>query len=160
MLYGLITFLISALAVGVLFQGNAQRFYAAGIFSGAAYLHEFLLSETTGIIYYGSAALFELVIVVLLSGINPLPKMALRLQIISFLFVLTHLFGWVIWFFYFPPFLYDLACAVLFSLALITLILRDKKDVGSFALDCWLSCFRFDRNTLLFHNFKHKGKVS
>ena len=158
-LYSTITWLINALIVGILFQQNAQRFYAACVFSGITYAHELLMSNADGLMYYASAALFDLLIVIVLGMIAPLPKMVLRLQIISFGFVLVNFLGWIMWYAYQPAVLYDCLCAILFSLSFITLLLRDKKDVGGFTMDGWRSCFRINRASLLFYTLKHEKKV-
>lgn len=158
-LYNSITWLINALAIGILFQQNAPRLYAALVFSSIIYAHEYFMSSADGLLYYGSAALFDLIAVVILGMINPLPKMVLRLQVICMLFIFVNFAGWLLWFTYKPPFYYDLACAVLFAATLVALLLRDKKDVGGFTMDGWRSCFRVDNFALFFQYIKHEKKV-
>lgn len=163
LLSSLNTWLVSALFVGVFFQFSATRAYAAFMFYSATYLHELFLKDAVGITYYGSAACFELFIIWVLSGINPPSKMVINLQRISLGFVVVNFAGFGLWFFYCPPFLYNLACTILYILAFTTLILRDKKNVddnlGGFALAGWLSCFRFSRNSLLQFIQKDKTKT-
>ena len=158
-LYSSITWLINALVVGILFQQNSQRLYAACVFSVVIYFHDLLLSDSDGLIYYGSAALFDLLIVIMLGMILNIPKIVLRLQIISFLFIVVNFIGWLMWYSYQPPLVYDTLCAILFSLAFITLLLRDKKDVGGFTMAGWRSCICLNGASLLFYTVKYEKKL-
>lgn len=151
------SWLVGALVVGILFQPNAPRFYASCIVSLIPAIHEMYFKELDGFLYYFSVALFDFLIVIILSGINPLPKMVLRLQLISLAFIVVQFTGFALWFFYFPHVYYNVMSTILFSLALLTLISRDKEHVGSFAVDSWRSCFRFNLSALLLCNIKYKG---
>lgn len=159
MIYNAITYLFLALAVVAFIQPNAPRFFAAVTFVSVTFLHELFLSHYDGLLYYGSAALFDLFIIVITSGIHPVPKMVLSLHKICIASILINLAGWVLWFFYFPPLVYDAAFVVLYVWALITLINRNGLDVGGYTLDSWATCFRFNRSAWGGYLYKHGGKV-
>lgn len=159
MIYDAITTLFVGMCIVAFIQPNAPRFFAAVIFVSITLLHELFLSHYDGLLYYGSAALFDLAIIILTSGINPVPRMVLSLHRICIVSILVNLLGWVIWFFYLPPLTYDLAFVVLYAWALITLINRNGLDVGGYTLDSWATCFRFNRNTWGLYLNKHGGKV-
>lgn len=159
MVYDTITYLMYALIVVAVFQPNAPRLFAAVLFVSIISLHELLLSDLDGLQYYGSAALFDLLIIVLTSGINPVPQMVLSLHRICFVSILANMAGWVIWFFYFPPLIYDLAFVAINVWTLIIFIRRDGENVGGYSMDSWASCFRFNRVTWLNYYHKHGGKV-
>jgi len=157
---GLIITILMVLIIATAFiQPNAPRLYAAVIFVGATALHELFFSDYGGLQYYGSAALFDLAIIILTSGINPVPKMVLSLQKICIVSIIANLAGWVIWFLYYPPIIYDLAFVAIYAWTLITLIKRTGINVGGYTLDSWATCFRFNRYSWLNYSHKHGGKV-
>tara|TARA_R110002051_G_scaffold187376_1_gene257050 strand:- start:308 stop:781 length:474 start_codon:yes stop_codon:yes gene_type:complete len=140
----MITMLILLIFVAVLLQPNASRFYAAFLFAGATITHDLALSHLNGFAYYASAALFDLGIIALTSGINPIPKMVISLHRICMVSILLNFAGWLMWLFYLSPFYYDTMFALVYSWALIIMLLRNKTDVGDFTMPSWYSCFRFD----------------
>lgn len=154
-----LTWLFYALTVVAFIQPNAPRFFAAVLFVSITLTHEIFLSHLDGLMYYGSAALLDLAIIVLTSGINPVPRMVLSLHRVCIASIVLNLAGWVLWFFYFPPLLYDLAFVTLYAWALWIFTKRDRADVGGYTLGSWASCFRFDRSAWAIHLIKHGGKV-
>lgn len=159
MIYDAITYLFYALLIVAFIQPNAPRFFAAVSFVTVTLSHELLLSDLDGLKYYGSAALFDLAIIILTSGINPVPKMVLSLHKICIASILVNLLGWVIWFFYFPPLIYDLAFVVIYAWALYVFIKRDSLNVGGYSLGSWATCFRFNRSAWVSYFNKHKGEI-
>lgn len=124
------TALILSIVAVTLFQPNKARFAAAAIFAAITLSHETLLKEETGILYYGTAALFDLAIMIILVGMVNMTKTALTLQKICLGAILVNFGGFVLWFFYYPPIYYNIAFVVLYSWAVIALIRKDKQDVG------------------------------
>lgn len=159
MIENAITYLIYALVVVAFTQPNAPRLFAAVVFVGVLSLHEAFLADVDGWLYYASAALFDLLIMAFLSGINPVPRMVVSLQRLCLASIVVNALGWVIWFLYFPPWPYDLACAAVYACALYILIRRDRADVGGFTMASWGTCFRFNRGAWVFHSNKHGGKA-
>lgn len=151
--------LIGALIVGILFQPSAPRFYSALVISVMYQIHSLFFWGADAFLYYGSAGLLELVAVFILAFVSNPPKMTIDLLKINLAFVFVNLFGYLLWFFYYPPLIYNVLCAVLYTLILITFILRDKKDVGNFAVHSWRSCFRFNRNLLSFNSTNYDKKI-
>jgi hypothetical protein len=161
MIYGIITCLIYALLVVAFIQPNAPRLFAAVSFAAIISSHELLLSDLEGLQYYGSAALFDLAIIILTSGINPVPKMVLSLHRICITSILANLAGWVLWLFYYPPLAYDATFAAIYVWALVTLIKRDGLHgmVGGYTMDSWATCFRFNRRPWYSYLSNHGGKI-
>ena len=155
----ILTYLFYALFIAAFIQPNAPRLFAAVSFVMITLLHESLLSELDGLQYYGSAALFDLGVIIITSGINPVPKMVLSLHRLCIASIVANLFGWLLWFFYSPPFLYDAAFVGIYIWALYILVERDALNVGDYSLDSWASCFRFNRDTWASYFNKHGGKV-
>ena len=151
MFYDLTSFLLYAIAFSACFQPTAQRLYGALVFVSFTLLHEQLLSDLSGWAYYGSAALFDLVIITILSGIRPAVKMVYQLELISLLSILLNFIGWTTWYLYLPPIAYDVGFVLLYSWALYALIKRDT-DVGDYTLTSWRSCFSsLSRKSFLLH---------
>lgn len=161
MIGDVITYLIYALVVVAFIQPNAPRLFAAVSFVAIISLHEFLLSHLDGFQYYGSAALFDLLIIVLTSGINPVPKMVLSLHKVCITSILANLAGWLLWFLYYPPLAYDAAFVAIYAWALMTLIKRDGLHgmVGGYTMDSWATCFRFNRLTWARYFNKNARKI-
>lgn len=155
----IVTGLLIAIIVVAFLQPNAPRLFAALSFVGVTLSHELFLSNLDGLQYYGSAALFDLVIIILTSGINPVPKMVIDLHRICMVSIIANLVGWVLWFLYVPPLFYDASFVLIYAWTMITLINRNGSDVGGYTLDSWASCFRFNRHTWANYSYKHGGKV-
>jgi len=159
MIYDTITLLIYAVVIVSFIQPNAPRFFAAIIFTSITLLHELLFSSYDGLQYYGSAALFDLAVIVFTSGINPVPKMVLSLHRICIVSIFANLTGWVLWFFYYPPLVYDVTFIAIYTWTLIILVKRSGLDVGGYTMDSWNTCFRFNRRSWVSYSYKYKGKI-
>jgi hypothetical protein len=154
-----ITALLCCALVASIFQPNAPRLFAAGIFLALTASHELFLSSLDGFRYYGSAALLDLLIIILTSGVRPLPAMVLTLHRICAASILVNGVGWVIWALYYPPVLYDLSFVALYAWLIFTLTRKDPENVGVDTMDRGRSCFRFDRSTCGDLLNKHGGKI-
>jgi len=159
MIFDALTYLFYALVVVAFIQPNAPRFFAAVTFVSVTISHELFLSHYDGLAYYGSAALFDLGIIAITSGIRPVPKMVLSLHKICLASMVLNLVGWGLWFFYLPPVVYDASFVILYVWALLTFINRSGLDVGGYTMDSWASCFCFHRYTWGFNFHKHDGKI-
>ena len=140
-------------------QPTSQRLFAATVFMSITILHNVFFWELDGLAYYGSAAAFDLLIVILTSGINPVPKIILKLQIICITSAILNLCGWLIWYFYFPPMAYNIAFICLYMYTVIVLTSRDKGDVGGITVRGWFSCFCFSNHPLFFYLRKHEDSA-
>lgn len=159
MIDDMITNIIYILSAVSFLQPNAQRFFAAIVFSVITLSHDFFMSQYDGFLYYGSAALFDLFIIIITSGINPVPKMVIHLHIICMISILLNLMGWALWFFYYPPLIYNSLFIVIYLWSLVVLLRRDKDDVGGYTMDSILSCFRFNRGTWTMYLYKYLRKI-
>lgn len=153
------TVLLTLIAFAVLIQPNVPRLFAAMLFVGLTLSHELFLSHLDGLAYYGSAALLDLGIIILTSGINPVPQMVINLHRICKVSIFLNVAGWYIWSAYLPPVAYDLAFMALYGWTLLILIKRDGADVGGFTMDSWNSCFHFNWRSSLSHYRRNKGQT-
>lgn len=141
----IISVLLILIGVAVFIQPNAPRFFAASIFIGLTSSHELFLSHLNGLAYYGSAALLDLGIIVLTSGISPIPKMVITLHKICVLSIFVNFAGWIAWRMYLSPVPYEFAFVVIYAWTIVALMKRSGVgDVRGFGLDSWGSCFHYN----------------
>lgn len=125
----ILSLLIAAICFAVLFQPTRERFVAGAAFAAFLVLHDLLLASADGFAYYGSAALVDLIIVALLHKIEPLPTMALALQRLCVVSIVTNFAGFLLWYNYSPPTAYNVAFLILNAWA-VWILTRDVRDVG------------------------------
>lgn len=151
--------LFGLIAISALLQPNVPRLFAVLIFASVTLLHDFFMKSFDGLAYYGGAALFDVAIIILTSGINPLQKMVMTLHKVCMVSILANAAGWVMWMLYMPPGVYDFSFLIIYTWALITFIARDGADVGGFTVDSWRSCVRFTSSSWRLGLNKHGGKI-
>lgn len=74
----------------------------------AILLHELLFSNFTGLMYYGSSALFYVAIIMLTAPAAPVTRLVLDIHKICLGSILVNAAGWLLWYFYYPPTIFDL----------------------------------------------------
>ena len=147
------------LCVLCVLQPTAQRIFAGAYFVLITLTHDIFLSSLDGFSYYGSAATGGLLAAVLMTGINPIPKIVLKLQVVCILSAILNFMGWVLWYLYLPPDAYNIAFICLYLYTVIILLSRDKEDVAGITVGGLHSCFRFSHHPFVFYFFKHKDKA-
>jgi len=123
-----ITLLLYALVAMAALQPNSPRFFAAILFTGVTLIHEWVLGSYGGFEYYGSAAIFDLFIIIVVGRVRPLSGMVLGLQKICVVSIFLNLVGWLMWVLYLPPLVYDTSYAGLYLWSLIIMMKRDTDD--------------------------------
>ena len=153
----ILSLLFTALAVVMLVQPTAPRFFAVAVFLCATLIHDMALTHLDGFLYYGSAALLDLFIIGVTSGIQPTPNLVIDLHRICMLSMVANLAGWLLWLAYFPPITYDVVFIGLYSWALWLFVKKDGCDVGGYSMASWSSCFRFGYSPGAQHSIRHDG---
>jgi hypothetical protein len=145
----ILTFLFGFIVLISLFQPNIRRKFAAFVFIGVAIAHDHISISWDNSVYYLSAALFNLLVIIITSSISPIPKMVVKLQRICLGFVLVNGFGllsellpWVEWFHgggynSVSVLVYNNAMIVLYCLTLLNFIdmTPDERERGNNLLD-------------------------
>ena len=132
----------------------------AFIFVGVTVCHELLFADLDGLAYYGSAALFDLAIIIITSAIRPVPRLVVRLHRICIVSILLNLVGWTLWTLYYPPILYDAAFFLVYAWAIITLTGRDgPNDMGGYTLVSRIASDRCRTNTRYSSSFYYGGEI-
>lgn len=130
----IVSALIVAICLAALFQPTRTRVIAALVFATMIVVHDALLGEADGFLYYGSAAFADLIAITLLHKLAPLSKMALSLQRLSIVSICTNALGYLLWFAYAPAWPYDMAFVAVFAWA-VWIMTRDLRNVGDPADD-------------------------
>lgn len=126
----MMTVVLIALLVCVWMQPTLARGYVALLFAGVTLLHEIIGTRLDGIMYYGSAALCDLAIIVLTSGLRPVPAMVTRIHLICFASIVANAVGWAMWAAYLPPTVYNATFVAIYIGAVVVMLKRDNSDVG------------------------------
>lgn len=115
-------------------QPTPERAYAAGVFVSLTLVHEAALSHLEGFAYYGSAALFDLFVILATRAVRPLSQTIIDLHRLCLVCILLNLGGWVLWRSYSDPAAYNVAFLVVYAWALVIFSTRKRADVGGFAV--------------------------
>lgn len=77
--------------------------------------------------YYLSVAIINALFVLIIHLQSPVSRQLRTVQAISALFIPVQIGGFVMWYLYEPPLVYNVACSVLYLALITTIISRDKK---------------------------------
>jgi hypothetical protein len=124
------TLALVLLTLAAMFQPSLPRMWAALTFAAFTLLHEFTLSETTGLLYYGSAATFDIMIAYFISRLTPIPASVLPLIRICWLSAFINAVGYFMYLGYCPPGAYDTAMIGVMIAAILAFTYRGGDDVG------------------------------
>lgn len=134
-------------------QRNAPRLYAALSYLIVNTSCEFLFADTD-VYYYGIAAMSDLLIMILTSQISPMPKMAINLHRLCLVSIIGNGVGWLMWYSYMPPDLYNYFFVALYIWAIIILCERDYAGVDEFRADSWINRILGNYSAGLRNSFK------
>lgn len=112
--------------LSLLQKSPARRFVGYVIVITEA-LHYVFFNELDGLIYYGSAALFDLLAIILIVNLAIPSSLAKQMIYISLVSIIFNYIGWGLWLTYMAPTLYNLGFVVL---NLCTIVFLIKKEPG------------------------------
>ncbi len=151
---------LEILLVGtLLLQPSQSRLYTGGVFVGVLILHEIFFSASTGLMYYGMASLFYVTIIMLTAVAAPVTRLVLDIHKICLASIFINALGWALWFFYFPPAIYNIAYLGLHCWAIYTLMQRIKRKEDGFRTDWGSFNFRFYANAWDKYLPQYKGQT-
>lgn len=127
----IITILLCVLFCTLFFQPDNNRYLTAKIFILVNIIHGILLHDADGLMYYGSAALSDLAIMLLISRVKPISDTSISLLKICIVSIIVNMVGWAAWFSWYSPFAYDAAFVFIYIWAIYTLMRRKDAYVGS-----------------------------
>lgn len=99
-----------------------------------------------GMLYYPAAALADFTVIILLSFFTVTP-IIIRLFWLSILSVLFNAGGWLLWWAYMPPTVYNWCFGLLYTVAITVILLRNDTDGLRFIRLC-IYRFNLHRNNM------------
>jgi len=122
--------LISTVFVAALIQPNKNRLFSAVIFSFFTILHPLIFINQIGFVYYSSAALFNLLVIISLSKLVEKSDTALQLQIISLASIIINGAGFLMYSLRLSPAVYNYLFLVVYLSAVFVLLRKDREADG------------------------------
>lgn len=119
--------LVSIATIMATFKKGKQRLLVCICVLLPAMAHYLLFNDKTGFEYYGTAAVASLIVISCLEPLKRSP-LALDIQVINLLYLVAHLFGFVMYHSYMEPYAYNAIVLVLFLIEFARLIITTKKD--------------------------------
>lgn len=118
---------ITILIFGILslMQKTPARRFVGYVIVITEVLHYVLFNELEGLIYYGSAALFDLLAIILIVNLAIPSALAKQMLYISGVSIVFNYIGWSLWLTYMPPTIYNWSFIVLNLFTIICLIKRE-----------------------------------
>ena len=140
------TVLIISIVFTALLQQRVSRFVVALCFAvPCAALDYFGSSITNDSMYYICSGICSIIMIILISMVNPMTWQARKLQDICVAAIVVNAAGWVAYMLYITPVFYNYAMIALYALSLYVLLTRDRDNVGGRRVDWWRSgVFKFD----------------
>jgi len=108
-------------------QPTLNRSVVAGIFVFFIMSHEVLSYSFDGLMYYGSSALFDLLIILIITRISTASRLCFQLQLICLASIFINALGWYMWFDYRSPALYNWCFVALNFYAVYCMIAKEPK---------------------------------
>lgn len=152
-------YLLYGLVVLALLNLAAFRDDSGAVFVAPILLHDLLFRNSEGLLYYGSAALADLLIVEMLGRVRHVTSLTLKLQILSAVAVGLNLMGFLLWVSYLPPAFYENAFVAWYAVALLCVGRRENDIGGSVTNFSSFGRLSINRGTHVFYNKKHPSKV-
>lgn len=153
----MVTALLALIIAASVIQPNRHRLFAGLVYSWLLVANDMMLFEKEGFAYYGVSALFDLATIIIISCAVKVSSMAITIQKICLASICLNFLGWVMWTLYMPPVVYNSLYVVLYVCALLTLIKRNKTDVGDLASYRGCSIIRSNYNSCILGHSKHKS---
>lgn len=118
--------LIILIFLAATLQSDNGRRVAAFMFAVVALTHSMCMSDLDGFAYYGSAAMFDLALITILSKMNPITDIVIKLQRISLVSIGVNMLGWVMWYLYLSPVIYNVSFIFIYLWVTAVLLQRIK----------------------------------
>ena len=140
-------------------QKSTPRLYAAAIFAIIINGHDQLFHALSDnqYWYYISAGGTDLLVVMLISNLKCVPRLAIDLQMVALISIVYNFIGWVLYMKGYDAFIYIALYVVLYGWAIIMLLRGEPRNVGDFTMDSWISIFRINAYSRRVLHRGHKG---
>jgi hypothetical protein len=126
MIDGLITILIYVFPALIFFQKTLARALVVTVYSIVTISHDAFGGELIGFWYYFSASLCDFILILTTSVINPITKLVVRIQKLSFACLVINFVGWVLYECYFDPIYYNLCILLIYIIVFYFFIKKEN----------------------------------
>lgn len=127
--------MIAVIVVLSVMQWGSARRWAAMTFASVTVAHLMFMTQYTGLLYYGSAAFFDLAIMSILASLPRVTSLSLDLMKISMVSIFVNFIGYFMWLLYLPPHGYNAAFVAVYGFAIFAMLKKESDDVGHSAMD-------------------------
>jgi len=110
--------MIDALFITLLVVAALTRSGPVMIFVTLSILHDIFFGEHDGFWYYGTAAFFDYLTIILINRTN-------FIQIVCLLSIMLNISGYIAWFLYYDASVYGYSFVILYSCAIVAAIFKD-----------------------------------
>ncbi len=151
--------LIAMIVIASFFQPTVQRAYAALSFSAVIIFYMEFFSHLRGLEYHVGSAVLAFGIIIILSGIDPVIKMAIHIQKACLAAILVNALGW---YFYVAGISQVYANGLFIAIylrILLALIIRNSDDMGGYTIAGLRSCFRYHWVARVYNYTKNGIKI-
>lgn len=125
-------------------QPSSERMGAACVYAGVNLAHLALISPWIGGYgYYLSAAMADIFIMAIIIQMPRITAVAISLLRVCLVEVIVNAIGWILWFKYFEPALYNSTFYLIYGWIVLILMRKDRADdVGGYKVDHWTDFLR------------------
>ena len=142
----IVTSLIIIIGICATLQPTKARKEAALVFICITMLHELFFYDSVGLLYYGTAAFFDAIIIFSTANLAVMSSLTRSIHRISMVSIVFNFSGWIMWRLYLLPSAYNMAFMVLYVWAIIVLIMGERESARGARLDRWAYYLRFTPN--------------
>ena len=142
----IVSSLIVVIGICAIFQPTKARKEAALLFICITMLHELLFYDSVGLLYYGTAAFFDGIIIFSTANLTVVSGLTRSIHRISIVSMVFNFSGWIMWRLYLLPSAYNMAFVALYVWAVIVLIMGERESARGARLDRWAYYLRFTPN--------------
>ena len=139
----IVTILIFIIGLCAIFQRTRARREAALVFTVLTMLHELLFYDRVGLFYYGTAALFDMIIVVCTANLAVISGLTRSIHSVSIASVVFNLSGWIMWRLYLSPVAYNVAFILLYAWVILVLLKGERSSARGSRMGSWAYYLRF-----------------
>ena len=122
-------------------------------------IHELFISQISSLPYYSTAAIFDLMSMILMSNIKPTPILSLKLNTVCVVSIALNFYGWLIYILYIKPTTYDIAFIIVYAVVIYLFLVGDRERVDSNTLGRRSFNFYIGFNTRINNTRKKKSKL-
>lgn len=125
-----ITLILIILALSLVKRDKASMIFAS--ITGLYSIPAIYIPDSQGLTYYLSAAISDLLIIVIIGRLSIINHCAIDLQNVSKVFIGVNFIGWLMWLTYQPPTIYNILSSILYLSAIVTISsIKGSDNAGS-----------------------------